>query len=167
LGLVGDFITLVRRAVGLPDKPGTPPVVKHLALCWAQVLQQHADGSLDLQPVDTNFPGEKNVAMSLPFPGAVVQVQTGALVILAWASGDPKQKFVLPVWGVGSTLISAAIGSSPDSVITKQDLTALINAIKNATYTLATGPGVTGGTSTPLVFSPPANYGSNAFSVQR
>lgn len=138
-GIVERFVKKVRRIVGLPDDPGKPPSLMHMALCWAKVVTQNADGTVELQPADSRYSGEKNVALAAPFPNTQVKVQQGALVILAWAYGDPAQKFALPIWGAGSTLVSASIGSPPDAVVTKTDLSVLLKALNDATVVAQDG----------------------------
>lgn len=157
------FRAKIRRLLGLPEDPGQPPVLMNVPLCWAKVVTQNSDGSLDVSPLDTRYSGEKNVPLATPFPNAVVKVSPGALVILAWAYGDPGQRFCLPIWGAGATLVSLAVGPNADPVATKTDIQNVIAFISAATYT--PGPG----TATTLTFPNPAptQIGSTTISIQR
>jgi hypothetical protein len=141
--------------------------VDFFALYDAKVVSQSADGAtVDIQPVDSRLAGMQRVPLRLGLPGCTVKFAPGAIVRLGWDRGNPEFPYTC-LFNGGESLISVAIGSAADGVITKQDFTALLNQIASATYVLATGPGVTGGTATPLIFSPPGAYGSNSVSVQR
>src|SRR5205823_11512823 len=97
-------------------------------------------------------------------PNAVVKVSPGALVILAWAYGDPAQRFALPIWGAGATLVSLAVGSSPDAVVTKADIAAIKAAISGAAVVSQDGGAAL---KANILAAWPTSVGSSAVSVQR
>jgi hypothetical protein len=119
MGGVAELFRLkVRRILGLPDDPGQPPDLMRSQLCWATVQAQNADGTVDVRPLDGRYSPEKNVKLSTPFPSTTVQVSPGALVVLAWAYGDPAQRFCLPIWGAGAQATSIVIGDVANDSLT-------------------------------------------------
>lgn len=141
--------------------------IDYLAFYEANVVTQSSDGStLDVQPIDQRIAGLQRIQLRLGIPGTVAKFAPGTTVMLGFKSGDPSQPYLHSFKG-GEMLTDFEIGSAADNVITKEDLTALINAISSATFQLATGPGVTGATTTPIAFVAPTNYGSNTVKVQR
>lgn len=118
MGLADKALRAFRVALGLPANPSEPPALMNLPLCWAKVLGQNADGTLELMPLDRRYAAQKNVPLSMPFPGATVKVIPGALVILAFAYGDPGQRFALPIWGAGASLQQLVIGDVANDSIT-------------------------------------------------
>jgi hypothetical protein len=126
-----------------------------------QVVSQSADlSTVDISPVGARNKSLVGGLQRVParyMTGCKVQVAPGATCLLGWDGGSPEGPFAIIMSG-DSAVSAQILGNDP--IITKTDLTALINAITSATYILATGPGVTGGVTTPLVFVPPANYGS-------
>jgi len=165
MDITAKFRAVVRAIVGMPDDPGQPPHFDRLALYRAQVMTCASDGSTcDVQPEDARISPEKFVKVRVGIPSAQVVVQPGAVVLLGWERGDPARPYCMPAWEPGAVLVSLAIGSSPDNVVTKQDLTALIASLQAAKYT--PGPG----TPTVLDFSAvplPTSYASNSIKVQR
>ncbi len=64
----------------------------YLALYPARVVQQTADGKLDLIPDDDRrLPHFQGVPIVLGVPGVTVTVLAGARVLLGFASGDPEK----------------------------------------------------------------------------
>lgn len=133
------------------------------ALYEAQVIKQSGN-TVDVQPKDSRLPGMSGVQLRHGLPAVSVTVAPGAFVLVGWDGGDPSKPYAA-LWGGGETLTALSIGALADAVITKLDLTALINAISAATY--VPWPLGVAGTPTPLVFVPPAAYGSTTVKVQR
>jgi hypothetical protein len=159
-GIQASIVRMVAQAVAGVD---------YFASYVCQVESQSAD----LTTVDINPVGARNKKLigglsRVPVrfgTGIKIQIAPGATVLLGWDGGDPSQPYVC--CGLSGDSAQAIQLGGIDPLITKQDLTALINAISSATYILATGPGVTGGTATPLVFSPPGTYGSTLVGAGR
>lgn len=154
-GIKGAITALVNQAIAGID---------YFALYDAKVVSQSSDGTMvDLQPGDSRLPGMGSVPLRGQ-PGVVAMVAPGSFVRLGWDRGDPSMPYA-GLWQGGETLLSYAIGSAADNVITKQDFAALISAISAATYipypSGAPGPPVA------IVFVPPTTYASNIVKVQR
>lgn len=162
-GVSDRLRAVIRAALGLPKDPGAPPDLMRLGLYPARVDKCASDGSVvDVTPDDSRISPEKNVKLVVPIAGAVMTFAPGAIVRLGWEKGDPARPFCIPIFDAGASLLSLAIGSSPDGIVTKKDLKAVIDALTNATC---------GGSGSPITFIPlfplPLAYGSTVVSVQR
>lgn len=84
----------------------------HLALYPATVVQQRADGTLDLSPEDARVPSCQGVPIRLGLPGVTVTVPAGGRVLLGYSNGDPSRP-VATLWESGTvTQISINGGSA-------------------------------------------------------
>lgn len=84
----------------------------HLALYPAVVVQQRADGTLDLSPEDARVPSCQGVPIRLGIPGVTVTVPTGGRVLLGYANGDPSRPYA-SLWESGTvTQISVNGGTA-------------------------------------------------------
>lgn len=111
LGGVTDALRrMVRAALDLPVKPGTPPSIMHLGLYRARVDACASDGStVDVKPDDSRISAEKGVKLDVGIPGAVATVQPGCYVHLGWRGGDPGQPYCIPCWDTGATTIKLVL----------------------------------------------------------
>lgn len=143
--------------------------VDYYAMYACQVVSQSADfTTADVQPIGARNQALLGGLQRVPVrvaTGIKVQMAPGSTVLLGWDGGNPEGPYV--ACGLsGDTATSIQLAGS-DPVITKADLDSLINAISSAQFTLATGPGVTGGTATPLIFVAPTGYGSTKVGAGR
>lgn len=135
------------------------PLIDYFTLYDAKVVTQSGDGAtVDIQPVDPRLAGMQRVPLRLGLPGCSVQFLPGAIVRLGWDRGNPELPYAC-LFNGGETLTGFNIGSSPDNVLTKTDMTALISSIT----TMAS----TGNSGGPLSFTAPVIYSSNTVKVQR
>jgi hypothetical protein len=112
-GLTEDFVRLVRRIVGLPEDEGAPPDLMRLGLYRARVDTCASDGStMDVTPDDRRISPEKNVPMRVGLPGATMQVQPGAVVLLGWEKGDPSKPYCAPHWEQGATVLKLTLSAT-------------------------------------------------------
>lgn len=157
-GLPGAIRSIVKQATAAID---------YLAFYEATVVSQSADGStLDVQPVDQRIAGMQRIDLRLGLPGCVAKFAPGTTVMLGFKSGDPSQPYLHSFKG-GATLTDLELGSSPDNVITKQDITSLIAVIAGVTPSV-TETGLTSIIS--KLMAPPWSsglYASNTVKVQR
>jgi hypothetical protein len=87
--------------------------VDYMARYEAKVVQQNADGTLELQPDDARFPGMSNVRIYCGMPGVTVKVAAGARCLLEFAGGDPSRPIVTG-WAPGNAVeISFNGGATP------------------------------------------------------
>lgn len=139
--------------------------VDYFGLYECKVLAQSADFStVDVQPlppVDAKLSGLQRVEVRAG-TGVTVQFAPGAKVLLGWKGGDPRAPYVVPGLG-GDAFISWTLGSSPDNVATKADITAVLDYVAGLTY--APGPGAA--TSLTVTVPPPTVIGSQTVKVQR
>jgi hypothetical protein len=63
----------------------------YLALYPAEVLKDHGDNHVDVRPDDVRMSDLVRVPMETFLPGATVEVETGARVLLGFAGGDPAK----------------------------------------------------------------------------
>ena len=139
--------------------------VDFYGLYECKVVSQSADlSTVDvsvLAPNDTRLPGLQRVELRAG-TGVKVQLGPSANVLLGWKGGDPRYPYAQPGLG-GDSFLRRELGTSPDNVVTKQDLQALIAAIAGATY--LPGPGA----ATALTFTVPlpTTYASTVVKVQR
>lgn len=161
LGLVDGFKEAIRVLLGLPSDSGQPPDLMRLGRYRARVDVCQSDGAhVDLTPDDKRISPEKNVPVRVGVPGLVAVVSPGAVVDLGWEGGDPSKPYCVPNWESGATITKFEVGSSPDGVATKADITALISSLNAAT---APSGGGTLSFPTPL----PTSYASTVVKVQR
>lgn len=164
-GVVDTLRSAIRAAVGLPDDPGSPPDLMRLGLYRARVDKCASDGStLDVTPEDKRISPEKNVKFCVPIAGAVIVMQTGAIVHLGWEGGDPGKPYCAPMFDLGASLTSLAIGSSPDNVVTKTDIDNIKTTISGAAVVAQDGGAAF---KANILSAWPASVGSQAVKVQR
>jgi hypothetical protein len=75
--------------------------VDYFALYPSRVVQQLADGTLDLTPEDNRLAPMQAVPVRLGLPGATVKVSAGARVLLGFEAGDPARP-VATLWESGT-----------------------------------------------------------------
>lgn len=73
----------------------------HLALYPATVVQQRADGTLDLSPEDPRVPSCQGVPIRLGLPGVTVTVPAGGRVLLGYENGSPARPYA-SLWESGT-----------------------------------------------------------------
>lgn len=73
----------------------------HLALYPAIVVQQRADGTLDLTPESDAVPSCQGVPIRYGIPGVTATIAAGARVLLGYAGGDPSRPYA-SLWESGS-----------------------------------------------------------------
>ena len=124
----------------------------HLALYPAVVVQQRADGTLDLSPEDARVPSCQGVPIRLGIPGVTVTVPTGGRVLLGYANGDPSRPYA-SLWESGSvTRITINDGTAKvarvgDEVTRSAAFASWITAVSTAT-SIAAPSGAIGAIST-------------------
>lgn len=91
--LLDDFRRLVTAFVGRR--------MDHLALYPCRVVQQRADGTLDLEPESSTVPSCQGVPIRHGLPGVTVEVAAGERVLLGYEGGDPSRPFAA-LWTAGS-----------------------------------------------------------------
>jgi len=104
------------------------PRLVYLGKWPSVVVQQSADGLLELRPDDESMPPLVGVPIRLGIPGASVKVASGSRVLLGFEQGDPR-KPVAELWDAstatelrlnGATIIlnggSASVARVGDSV---------------------------------------------------
>lgn len=136
------------------------PRVDYARTYLARVVEQRADGTLDLVPVGTTvIPSLTAVPVYYGVPGVSAKIATGARVILTFAAGDPSLPYAT-VWesaSVTEVTLKAdkvRLGDGSRNVAREGDPVALIITPAVATavtsgsgaitgYILRGGPGVT------------------------
>lgn len=73
----------------------------HLALYPCRVVQQRADGTLDLEPESSTVPSCQGVPIRHGLPGVTVEVAAGERVLLGYEGGDPSRPYAA-LWTAGS-----------------------------------------------------------------
>lgn len=87
--------------------------VDYLGMYPARVVQQRADGALDLVPDDARLPSCQAVPIRYGLPGVRATVPAGARVLLGYEAGDPARP-VAALWELGSiTALAISGGTSP------------------------------------------------------
>lgn len=87
--------------------------VDYLGMYPARVVQQRADGTLDLAPDDPRLPSCQAVPIRYGLPGVRATVPAGARVLLGYEVGDPARP-VATLWELGSiTTLAVSGGTSP------------------------------------------------------
>lgn len=117
--------------------------VDTLALYPAQIVEQHADGTVSVQPDSRRVPPQDNVPLRGPCHGARLHVPAGSRCLLGFAGGDPLQPFAA-LWEPGGTGKPAARVDDTVDIGTLK-ITAVAPGAITGTYT---APG-----STPLPFA--------------
>jgi hypothetical protein len=140
--------------------------VEYFGLFEGKVLSQSADlSTVDVQmmaPVDKKVPGLQRVEVRAG-TGVKIQFTPGAKVLLGWKGGDARYPYVIPGLGADGFL-AWSLGSSPDAVVTKQDITAIFAAISGAPVAPMDG----GATfKAALIAAWPPLVGSTSVKVQR
>jgi hypothetical protein len=77
--------------------------VDYHALYPCSVAKQDENGNLDLQPENPRMAAPTGVPIRLGIPGAKVEVQPGARVLLGFENGDPRSPVAL-LWDTASVL---------------------------------------------------------------
>lgn len=84
--------------------------VDYLALYPARVVQQHGDGTLDLQPDDPRVPAPREVPYRT-LPGVALTVPAGTRVLLGYEGGEPTRPVAL-LWELGDVTSLAIAGGT-------------------------------------------------------
>lgn len=86
------------------------PGLGYYGLYPAKVVDQSDDKlTVDVTPDDPNLPGVSKAQLWLGLPGARVQVDAGAYVLLGWKGGDPSKPFAVALWEPGATVPEIAL----------------------------------------------------------
>ena len=131
---MSDITTSLRRLV----EAFVGRRLDHLALYPAVVVQQRADGTLDLVPEDARVPSCQGVPIRLGLPGVTVAVPAGGRVLLGYENGDPSRP-VATLWESGTvTRITINNGTAKvarfgDEVARSTAFAAWITAVSTAT----------------------------------
>lgn len=83
----------------------------HLALYPAIVVQQRADGTLDLTPENNTVPSCQGVPIRSGVLGVTVEVPAGRRVLLGYAGGDPSRPYAA-LWEEGDVTYAKVNGGS-------------------------------------------------------
>jgi hypothetical protein len=86
------FAKLIREAMSQVD---------YYAPYACKVVKQDNNGNLELQPEVAKLPGLTGVPIRLGIPGAKVEIQAGARVILEFENGDPRFP-VVSMWDMAT-----------------------------------------------------------------
>lgn len=66
------------------------PDIDYEALYTCLVVSQNPDGTLDLQPISSKLPSQKNIPIRGPFPNVKMTVGPNAQVLMGWENHDPS-----------------------------------------------------------------------------
>jgi hypothetical protein len=156
-GIAGSVATIVKQQLS---------GMALLGLYECKVISQSGDlSTVDVQmlaPFDGKFPGQQRVEVRAG-TGVKIQFTPGAKVLLGWKGGDARYPYV--ALGLGADgFLAWSLGSSPDAVVTKQDITAIFAAISGAPVAPMDG----GATfKAALIAAWPPLVGSTSVKVQR
>jgi hypothetical protein len=96
--------------------------VDYYATYAAKVVQQRADGSLDLIFDHPRIPAMQRVAIRYPFPGASLKVAAGARVLVSFEDGSPAKPYAFAWQSPGLEEVqiggSRPIARQSDTVVT-------------------------------------------------
>jgi hypothetical protein len=131
------------------------PQIDFLASYPARVVEQNADGSLELIPDDTRISGLSNVPIRYGVPGVKATVAPGARVLLGFAGGDPakpqaelwESATLLKLEVLGAEVVVGTGEAQPAALATavRTELDAIWMALGLHVHTgVTTGTGVTG-----------------------
>lgn len=91
--------------------------IDYFALYEAEVVAQHEDGSLELQPfaeeVRRKLPPLNRIAVRYGVPGITAKVKEGGSVLVGFAQADPKKPYALIFDSAAVESISVLGGDRP------------------------------------------------------
>jgi hypothetical protein len=122
------------------------PRLPYLRLVPAVVLGQNADGTLELQPEDSFWPGLSHIPLRLGLPGAAAKVGRGGRVMVSFENSHPG-KPVATSWDGGDvqalTLNAALLnlgGEGGEAVLLGESFLRTLGVLLRALETLASLP---------------------------
>jgi hypothetical protein len=119
--------------------------VDYLAVYPSKVVQQRADGSLDLSPDSPRVPPMTSVRLKVPAPRARISCKAGDRTWLGFEGGDPRLPYAWS-WEQGSS--GKAVARVDDTAAAGTLIfTAVANGVLTGTYTPP------GGTPTPFALN--------------
>ncbi len=120
----------------------------HLALYPCRVVQQRADGTLDLEPGSCKVPSCKGVSIRPGLTGVTVEVAAGGRVILGYEGGDPSRPFAA-LWTAGSVTAikinggNLRVAREGDDVVATADFVTWCASVTTKVNTLPGAPTTT------------------------
>lgn len=95
--------------------------IDHLASYQCKVISQNSDGTLELQPDDNRLPTYSKVPIRYGVPKISAQVNSGARILLEFASGNP-QRPIATLWELDSVTSISFGALNVNLSITSQSL---------------------------------------------